>query len=179
MSAESHRQQAPVPDLRRLRLSPAGHWDWHIPTPFAQGWRVGPLLFTGGQLSAGASGEVIGRGDIALQTENAFEALTRVLEEGGATWRDVVKMNTYYVFDGAPADAQAFWEAMTEVRLRYLPDPGPAATAVRVAGLMYDGFLIEVEAIAVVGSGDAIVAGLDALALPGQPPNQRDEGDVR
>jgi enamine deaminase RidA (YjgF/YER057c/UK114 family) len=40
------------------------------------------------------------------------------------------------------------------VRLDYLPTPGPAGTAVRVAGLMYDGFLIEVEAIAVVGCGE-------------------------
>ncbi|MFT3865040.1 MAG: Rid family hydrolase [Solirubrobacterales bacterium] len=168
-------------DLRRARIQPAGHWDWHVPTPFSQGWRVGPLLFTGGQLSADADGEVIGRGDIALQTANVFDALSRVLEEGGATWRDVVKMNTYYVFDGRPEQVQPFWEAMTEVRLRYLPDPGPAATAVRVAGLMYDGFLIEVEAIAVVGSGERIVD-LTSLAFPSpQPPtaNEHDQGDER
>lgn len=47
---------------------------------------------------------------------------------------------------------------MTRVRLEYLPTPGPAGTAVRVAGLMYDGFLIEVEAIAVIGSGELTYA---------------------
>jgi hypothetical protein len=40
-----------------------------------------------------------------------------------------------------------------QVRLEYPPTPGPAGTAIRVAGLMYDGFLIEAEVIAVVGSG--------------------------
>ena len=39
---------------------------------------------------------------------------------------------------------------MTRIRLQYLPDPGPCGTAVRVSGLMYDGFLIEAEAIAVI-----------------------------
>ena len=39
---------------------------------------------------------------------------------------------------------------MTHVRNQYIPDPGPAATAVRVAGLAYDGLVIEVEAIAIV-----------------------------
>jgi enamine deaminase RidA (YjgF/YER057c/UK114 family) len=134
----------------RQRLAPSDHWDWHVPTPFAHGWRVGDLVFTGGQLSADADGAVIGREDIELQTRNVFEALTRVLDEAGARWSDVVKLNTYYVYDGPPAEAQGFWETMTRIRLEYLPHPGPAATAVRVAGLMYDGFLIEADAVAVL-----------------------------
>jgi enamine deaminase RidA (YjgF/YER057c/UK114 family) len=137
----------------RRALAPADHWDWHVPTPFAQGWAVGPLVFTGGQLSADSEGNVIGRGDIAVQTRNVFQNLQRVLEEAGATWEDVVKLNTYYVYDGAPEDAQRFWEQMSAVRFEFLPKQGPAATAVRVAGLMYDGFLIEAEAVAIVGCG--------------------------
>jgi enamine deaminase RidA (YjgF/YER057c/UK114 family) len=164
--------QSSAPVQLRERLAPAGHWDWHIPTPFAQGWRVGSLIFTGGQLSANEHGEVLGRGDIALQTENVFESLGRVLREGGARWEDVVKMNTYYVYDGPPEGAQRFWEQMTAVRLRYLPDEGPAATAVRVAGLMYDGFLIEVEAIAIVGCGGRPAEG-------DQGPRSNDKGQER
>src|SRR6478672_5670118 len=85
--------------LTRQRLMPPGSWDWHIPTPFSQGWKVGNLVFVGGQLSADEHGNVIGRGDIEVQTRNVFEAITRVLEQGGATWRDVVKLNTYYCCD--------------------------------------------------------------------------------
>ena len=132
------------------RINPKGHWDWHVPTPFSQGVRAGRLLFVGGQLSADDKGNVIGAGDIEIQTRNVFENITRVLREAGADWSNVVKLNTYYVFDGDNQDAQAFWEKMTRVRLRYLTAPGPAATAVRVAGLMYDGFLIEADVIAVL-----------------------------
>jgi 2-iminobutanoate/2-iminopropanoate deaminase len=121
-----------------------------VATPFSQGWRVGNLLFSGGQLSADAEGNVLGAGDIEAQTRNVYENITRVLAEGGATWSDVVKLNTYYVYDGPEADAQAFWEKMTRVRLEYITDPGPGATAVRVAGLMYPGFLIEADVIAVI-----------------------------
>jgi enamine deaminase RidA (YjgF/YER057c/UK114 family) len=137
----------------RQRLMPAGHWDWHIPTPFSQGWRAGPFVFVGGQLSADAQGNVIGRDDIEVQTRQVFENVGRVLHEAGATWEDVVKLNTYYVYDGDPSAAQDYWEKMTAVRMEYLPDPGPCGTGVRVDGLMYDGFLIEVEAIAWVGEG--------------------------
>jgi enamine deaminase RidA (YjgF/YER057c/UK114 family) len=133
---------------------PPGSWEWHIPTPFSQGWLVDNLLFVGGQLSADEHGNVVGEGDIEVQTRNVFDAVTKVLTEGGATWRDVVKLNTYYVCNETGDAVREFWEKMTRIRLEYLPTPGPSGTAVRVAGLMYDGFLIEVEAIAVVGSGE-------------------------
>ena len=85
-------------------------WDWHIPTPFSQGWRIGNLVFTGGQLSADEHGNVVGEGDIELQTRNVFISLTQVLEEAGATWDDVIKLNTYYCFNGTGAEVQDFWE---------------------------------------------------------------------
>ena len=141
--------------LSRQRLMPPGSWDWHMPTPFSQGWKVGNLVFVGGQLSADEHGNVVGRGDIEVQTRNVFDAVTQVLEEGGATWRDVVKLNTYYCCDATGDAVQEFWETMTRVRLEYLPTPGPCGTAIRVAGLMYDGFLIEADAIAVLGGGEA------------------------
>lgn len=139
--------------VSRQRIMPEGSWDWHVPTPFTQAWRVGDLLITGGQLSADEKGNVVGTGDIEVQTRNVFEALSRLLEEGGATWHDVIKLNTFYVCNETGRAVQDFWEKMTKVRLEYLPAPGPAGTAIRVAGLMYDGFLIEAEVIAVVGSG--------------------------
>lgn len=146
--------------IPKQRVMPAGHWDWHVPTPFSQGWKVGNLVFVGGQLSADENGNVIGEGDIEVQTKNVFDNVTRVLEEAGASWHDVVKLNTYYVCNETGPAVQQFWEKMTRVRLQYLPEPGPTGTAVRVAGLMYDGFLVEVEAIAVTGSGGELVAEL-------------------
>ena len=145
------------PMSARRRLMPRDHWDWHIKVPLSQGWQVGSLVFVGGQVSLDAEGRTIGVGDIAIQTRNVFEGIRRVLAEAGATWADVVKLNTYYVYDGDEAGAQAYWEAMTEVRFEYLCDPGPAATAVRVPGLMYPDLLIEAEVIAYLepaGDGD-------------------------
>jgi enamine deaminase RidA (YjgF/YER057c/UK114 family) len=142
--------------LTKRRIMPQGHWDWHVQTPFSQGWLVGNLLFVGGQLSADENGNVLGAGDIEVQTRNVFDNVTRVLEEAGAAWDDVVKINTYYCCDESGDAVQAFWEKMTRVRMKYLPDPGPAGTAVRVAGLMYDGFLIEVEVIAVLAGLPAV-----------------------
>ena len=80
-----------------------------------------------------------------------FEFIKRVLEEAGADLSDIVKLNTYYQFDGEGADITRFWEKMTAVRKEYLADPGPVGTAVRVKGFAYEGLLIEIEAVAIVG----------------------------
>ena len=137
--------------VEKTRLMPKDHWDWSIPTPFSQGWRAGDLIFVGGQISADSRGRTIAPGDIAAQTRNTFENIQRVLKEAGADMSDIVKLNTYYKFDGEGSEITDFWEQMTKVRLEYLSDPGPAGTAVRVNGFAYEDLLIEVEAIAVVG----------------------------
>jgi enamine deaminase RidA (YjgF/YER057c/UK114 family) len=139
--------------MKKTRIMPANHWDWSMPVKFSQGWSIdGPVrwIIVGGQISADEHGVTIGKGDIAVQTRNVFESIKKVLAAAGATMADIVKLNTYYVFEGEGDDIRVFWEQMTEVRMQYIADPGPAATAVRVNGLAYPDLLIEVEAIAVV-----------------------------
>ena len=81
------------------------------------------------------TGKVIGKDDIELQTRITCENITKVLREAGADWRNIVKLNTYYVYNGPDEGALEFWQKMTKVRLEFFADPGPAGTAVRVAGL--------------------------------------------
>jgi enamine deaminase RidA (YjgF/YER057c/UK114 family) len=139
--------------MQKRRIMPAGHWDWSMPVKFSQGWSIeGDVrwIIVGGQISADEHGRTIGVGDIALQTRNVFENVKKVLAEADATMADIVKLNTYYVFDGKGDEIREFWEQMTNVRMEYIADLGPAATAIRVMGLAFPDLLIEVEAIAVV-----------------------------
>jgi 2-iminobutanoate/2-iminopropanoate deaminase len=137
----------------RQRLMPKGIWYWGFFTeqrvPFSIGWRVGNLVFSGGHVALNENMNIIGPGDIEVQTRTAFQNLTKTLHEAGADWRHVVKLNTYYVCDEKGDALIEFWKKMTRVRLEFLPDPGPAATALRV-GLALPGLLIEIDAIAVI-----------------------------
>ncbi|MCW2741331.1 MAG: hypothetical protein JWR45_1753 [Blastococcus sp.] len=139
--------------MNKTRLMPADMpWYWSMKVPTSQGWRVdspGALIFTGAQFSVGAEGDVLGEGDIEVQTQNVFTNITRVLREGGADWSNVVKMNTYYVFDGPEEEAKAFWEKMTRVRVQFYATPAHCGTGVRVSGLPGKGLLIGAAAIAV------------------------------
>ena len=139
--------------MQRQRLMPKNHWDWSMPVPFSQGWRVGNTVFVGGQISADEKGRTIGVGDIELQTRTVFENIRSVLREASAEMKDVVKINTFYVFDGEGEELTKFWEKMTKVRMEFFDQPGPCGTGVRVAGLAYPDLLIEAEAIAIIADG--------------------------
>jgi len=106
---------------------------------------VDNVVFCGGQISADAKGRTVAPGDIERQTQNVFEAINTVLAEGGADMSDVVKLNTYYHYDGEGRAVTDYWERMTKVRKRYFPPQGPSATAVRVKCYAYEDLLIEVE----------------------------------
>lgn len=108
--------------------------------------RFGQQLFVGGVLPLDAAGTLIGAGDIEAQTHAVFRNLKAALEAAGLRMADLVRLNTYYVYEGEEADATVYWEKMTRVRLQYFPDPGPAATAVRVQGMGCSGALIQLEA---------------------------------
>jgi enamine deaminase RidA (YjgF/YER057c/UK114 family) len=137
--------------MAKTRLMPEGHWDWSMPVSFSQGWKVGNLIFVGGQVSLDRDAQVIAPGDIEAQTHNTFGFVRRVLEEGGGDLPDLVKFNTWYEFEGRGPALKDYWERMTRVRLQYLDDPGPVGTALRIAGLGYADLLIEIDGVAAVG----------------------------
>ena len=126
-------------------------WQWREQTLFAHTVVVGDQVFIGGQQTLDNNGIVLNPGDIAAQTRNVFENMKQSLHALNMQLSDLVRLNTYYVFEGSDADATAYWEEMTRVRLEYFPDPGPAATAVRARGMPYKGQLIQIEGVALKG----------------------------
>ncbi|MFE5394567.1 RidA family protein [Streptomyces sp. NPDC056568] len=105
---------------------------------------TGRFVAVSGQLALDEAGEVVGAGDPAAQARQVFENLRRCLAAAGATFDDVVKL-TFFVTD------MAHMPAIRAARAAHLPDDRlPAASAVRVAGLVRPEFLMEIEAFAVV-----------------------------
>ena len=105
----------------------------------------GRLVVVSGQLAQDEHGELVGRGDPGAQARQVFENLRRCLAQAGAGFADVVKL-TFFVLD--VADLPAVRAARDAVVDTARP---PASTAVQVAGLVAPGYLLEVEAWALVG----------------------------
>lgn len=136
---------------RRERLEPPGHWRWRTQLPFVQGWKVGDMLFIGGQRSLDADGKVIGVGDIEVQTEEAFRNLDTMLRAGGGDRHSLMRQNTYFRFFGEGREVTDYWEKMTNVRRRYMAVPSAAGAGLRIQGMGDADELIQVEGIGVLG----------------------------
>src|SRR5215470_14660708 len=60
----------------------------------------GRTLYIAGQIALDKEGNLVGRGDFRAQVKQVFENLKARLEEGGASFKDVVKLN-YYLTDAS------------------------------------------------------------------------------
>ncbi|HEU5236551.1 MAG TPA: RidA family protein [Pyrinomonadaceae bacterium] len=106
----------------------------------------GRMIFVSGQVALNKQGEVVGKGDLRAQATQVFENLKVALAAAGATFADVVKMNTY-VANYKPADVTV----LREVRSKYVSkEKPPASTLVGVQSLVREDFLIEIEVVAMI-----------------------------
>ena len=137
---------------KRELIAPPGHWTWGKATPFVHGWKVDDMLFIGGQRSLDANGEVLGVGDIEVQTDESFRNLDTMLRAGGGDRNDLMRQNTYFRFFGEGREVTQYWEKMTNVRRRYMSVPSAAGAGLRIKGMPKLDELIQVEGIGVLGS---------------------------
>lgn len=116
-----------------------------VPT-MSQAVASGPFVFVSGQVALGPDGELVGAGNVRAQAEQCFKNIAALLAEFGASLAHVTKITGYLTDVGAATDYLA-------VRAALFGETGaPASTTVVVAGLLDPRFLVEVEAIAVVGA---------------------------
>src|SRR5262245_15518445 len=106
----------------------------------------GKTIYISGQVGINEKGEVVGKGDLKRQTEQAFENIRLALAAAGANYRHVVKTNLYVV--GLRPEHIPI---IREVRSRYVwREHPPSSTLVGVSALVGPDWLIEIEAVAAV-----------------------------
>ena len=115
-------------------------------TPFAQGVQVGETLYVSGQIAQDTDGKIVGVGDMVAQAHQVFSNIEGVLKEAGSSFRDVVKI-TCYVSD------MRHYADYSKVRAEVFPNADIASATVVSPGFVNPDALIEIETIAVVGSG--------------------------
>ncbi len=103
----------------------------------------GKTIYIGGQNAVNEKREIIGKGDILLQTEQVMRNLETALSACNATFENLVKLNIHMV------QGQNALEAF-QVSQKFLGQSSnpPIITVLFVTGLINPNFLIEVDAIA-------------------------------
>src|SRR5262245_28529937 len=103
------------------------------------------MVFVAGQLADDAQGNLVGRDDLAVQARQAFANLGRALAAAGARPQQVTKI-TIYVVGHRPE----YLPLIADARIALFGDHLPADTLLGVQTLFEPGWLIEVDAIAVI-----------------------------
>jgi 2-iminobutanoate/2-iminopropanoate deaminase len=113
--------------------------------PYVQGVAVtgGQLVYTSGLVARDQAGNMVGHGDIRVQTRQCLENIGHVIGEAGGTLKDIVKVTVFirHLDDYA---------GMNEVR-REMLNGIPFASSTVQTGLNDPNALVEIEAVALVG----------------------------
>ncbi|AFZ03983.1 RidA family protein [Calothrix sp. PCC 6303] len=104
----------------------------------------GQMIFVSGQIALDPNtSEIVGTGDVTIQTKQVMTNLEAVLEAANAKWENVVKVSIFL------KDMNDF-ATVNGIYAQYFPaDTAPARACVEVSRLPKD-VLVEIECIAVI-----------------------------
>lgn len=105
----------------------------------------GKTIYIGGQDAVNAQRQIVGKGNIAEQTEQVMRNLQTALSACGATFDNLVKLSIYIV---QGQDLYRGFQA-SQKYLGNIKNP-PAITGFFVAALAHPDYLVEVDAIAFI-----------------------------
>ena len=113
---------------------------------YSQGVKVsgpGTTLYISGQVAQDAKGKIVGRGDFPAQARQTLKNVKAMVESGGGTLADVVKV-TFYLTD------VRYRQDLVPIREEFFGPKLPASTLITTPALAHPDYLIEIEAIAFV-----------------------------
>ena len=117
---------------------------WPARYTFSPAVRVGNLIFLSGTTGTDDAGNIVGPGDIVAQTRRIFEKFASILESAGSSLGNIVETTDYFL------SLEDYNKTAALRRELFKGPPWPAATGVRVSGLIREGALIEIKGIAAV-----------------------------
>jgi enamine deaminase RidA (YjgF/YER057c/UK114 family) len=117
---------------------------WQEQAGYSRAVRRGAVITVSGTTAAGPDGTALCPGDTLGQARICLTRVLDALAGLGGQPRDVIRTGVYL----APG---ASWEQAAQAHREALGTVAPANTTLYVAGLIGDGFLVEIEALAVTG----------------------------
>ena len=116
---------------------------------YAPARRVGDTLYVSGVVAGRREGEGKDVTAFKAQVRRAFQRIQSTLDAAGASFDDVVMLNTFHVWQGPnfDGDRRAQFEAFSAVKDEFMKAPYPAWTAIGTSALIPDNGIVEIQAI--------------------------------
>jgi len=116
---------------------------WPKSFTFSPAVRAGNLLFISGTTASDENGKIVGPGDIVAQTRYIYEKFGKLLASVGADFEHIAQTTEYIT-------TSENYRKTADVRREIFKGRFPASTGVIIKGLLREGALIEISAVAVL-----------------------------
>ncbi|TVR23443.1 MAG: RidA family protein [Anaerolineaceae bacterium] len=120
---------------------------WEKIAGYSRAVRVGQMVYVSGTTAIDEDGQVVGLDDVYAQSHFILGKIQQALEAAGASMADVVRTRIYLT-------QIARWEEAARAHAEYFGDVLPTNTLIGIDALVGAGYLVEIEAEAIIGAGD-------------------------
>ncbi len=134
--------------MQRTNYSSGAKWEGIV--GYSRAVKIGNNIEVTGTVAVDENDLLVGKDDAYGQTKFIIEKIEKVLQQAGASLKDIVRTRMFVT------DISR-WEEYGKAHGEFFKDIRPCTSMIEVSALIEPGYLIEIEATAIISSDPVLI----------------------